>query len=81
MEHHHPILIMLRGNGRHIDKERDTEFVALNKSIFRHLMPMQLQYKVVQFLSSYIPTCDYIILNLEEEYINIAPSHKWKVSS
>ena len=44
-------------------------------------MSIHFQYKVLQFSLYYIPTCDDMILNTEEEYIKTAPSHKWKFST
>ena len=42
-------------------------------------MSIHFPHKVVQFSSSYIPTCDAMILKKREEYVNIVPSHKMKV--
>ena len=40
---------------------------------------MNLQYKVVQFLSFYITKFDAMMLKTKEQYVNTSLSEKWKV--
>ena len=61
------------------DKDTTTsiynKLVPIRESIVIPFKSTNLQYKVVQFLSSYIPTCGAMILKMREGDTRITPSH------
>ena len=62
-------------------RRRFTSKPELRFISFEKLVDCDYLYNVVQFSSSYIPTCYAMILHMKEEDINIAPSRKWKIST